>query len=264
MKDIQIYTTYFDNIENLPKNIIPISIAGMPPSYWDGLEYKKLAPKWSFFKEWKHNNDNNFYIRHFYEEVLNKLNPDKVIEELFEKVGSKTDLSIALVCYEKPKEFCHRHLVGSWLIQHGYIVKEYEDLAEPTEDLEQSIRESLLECFEIDGNKCVLFLSNQTNYKKVVEYFFDGFLDNYGVKNYTIHHNRDNLDIKFNNGSRFFVCILRDNSKGIRWNKMICDSSIDNKLIDSIVYPLYTPCRISKNSAIIYDTKNYLTKVKIP
>ena len=262
MKNIQIYTTFFDNVNNLPQNIIPISIAGYPPKNWDGLEYRKLAPKLVFFKEWEHNNDNNFYIQHFYKEVLDKLNPDKIVEELFEKIGKNKDASIALICYENPKEFCHRHLVGSWLIQHGYSVKEYEDLTEPIKSLEQSIRESLLECFEIDGNKCVLFLSNITNYKKVIEYFFDGYLDNYGVKNYTIHHNQYSLDIRFDNRSRFFVSILNENSRGARWNKIICDSSIDNYLIDTIARPLFTWCRLGKRS--VYKIRNNIIKVKIP
>lgn len=48
---MNIYTTYFANIRHLPESIIPVSIAGKPPEKWDGIEYKKLAPKWSFFSE---------------------------------------------------------------------------------------------------------------------------------------------------------------------------------------------------------------------
>lgn len=50
---MNIYTTYFANIRHLPESIIPVSIAGKPPEKWAGIEYKKLAPKWSFFSEWK-------------------------------------------------------------------------------------------------------------------------------------------------------------------------------------------------------------------
>ena len=33
---------------------------------------------------------------------------------------------IALVCYEKPEEFCHRHLVADWLRKYGHDIKEWE------------------------------------------------------------------------------------------------------------------------------------------
>ena len=36
-----IYTTYFAQLRNLPKNIIPISICAKAPSWYNGLQYKK-------------------------------------------------------------------------------------------------------------------------------------------------------------------------------------------------------------------------------
>ena len=77
-----IYTSYFGAIRNLPKNIIPISICGKAPDNWKGLQYKKLAPKYKFFMEWKKTHDNDFYVRHFNDEVLSSLAPSKVVEEL--------------------------------------------------------------------------------------------------------------------------------------------------------------------------------------
>jgi uncharacterized protein YeaO (DUF488 family) len=108
----EIYTTYFANLKNLYPDIVPISICGKAPNGWNGLQYKKLAPKWSFFKEWKENHDNDFYIKHFNEEVLQPLNAFTVVNELFELAQSD---KIALVCYERPEDFCHRHLVANWI-----------------------------------------------------------------------------------------------------------------------------------------------------
>lgn len=107
-----IYTTYFANLKNLPSDVVPISICGKAPVGWTGLEYKKLAPKWSFFKVWKETHDNDFYVKHFTEEVINPLNAFTVVEELFKLAQSE---KIALVCYEKPSDFCHRHLVAEWI-----------------------------------------------------------------------------------------------------------------------------------------------------
>jgi hypothetical protein len=80
---MEIFTTYYANLIHLPLDIVPISIAGRCPDNYHGLEYKKLAPKIGFFMEWKENHDNDFYIRHFSSEVLDKLDPYKVIEELY-------------------------------------------------------------------------------------------------------------------------------------------------------------------------------------
>lgn len=34
--------------------------------------------------------------------------------------------NIVLLCYEKPTDFCHRHLVAQWLIENGFECKEYK------------------------------------------------------------------------------------------------------------------------------------------
>ena len=122
-----IYTSYFAQLRNLSDNIVPISICGKAPDWYNGLQYKKLAPKYKFFMEWKQNHDNDFYIRHFNEEVLDKLTVTDVILDLSRMVYSfntgKCD--IALICYEKPDDFCHRHLVAEWFRNHGYKCEEW-------------------------------------------------------------------------------------------------------------------------------------------
>ena len=35
------------------------------------------------------------------------------------------DKDVALVCYEKPSDFCHRHLVADWLNKNGFECKEF-------------------------------------------------------------------------------------------------------------------------------------------
>ena len=53
MRKMKIYTSYFAKLRSLPENIIPISICGKAPEWYTGLQYKKLAPKYGFFMEWK-------------------------------------------------------------------------------------------------------------------------------------------------------------------------------------------------------------------
>jgi uncharacterized protein (DUF488 family) len=124
-----IYTTYFANLKKLPSYIIPISICGKAPEWYKGLQYKKLAPKYWFFAKYKEDHDEQFYTEQFNKEVLTLLSPSKVVLELLVMVGNFKGLNyypeIALVCYEKPGDFCHRHLVADWLNKNGYEVKEY-------------------------------------------------------------------------------------------------------------------------------------------
>ena len=117
-----IYTSYFAQLRNLPENIIPIAICGKSPDWYKGLEYKKLAPKWSFFSKWKKNHDNDYYIKHFNDEVLNKQDILIVYEELMHLSNYQ---DIALICYEKPEDFCHRHLVASWFNKNGIECEEW-------------------------------------------------------------------------------------------------------------------------------------------
>ena len=125
-----IYTSYFAKVKSLPESIIPISICGKVPKGYNGLQYKKLAPKYDFFMKWKENHDNDYYIKCFNEQVLDNLNYDDVIKELLVLAGNFKGLNylpdICLICYEKPEDFCHRHLVAEWLNKNGIQCEEYK------------------------------------------------------------------------------------------------------------------------------------------
>lgn len=119
-----LYTSYFAKLKILThEGITPVAICGKSPEWYNGFEYKKLAPKWGFFSEWKKNHDNHFYVRCFNEQVLDKLDINGVITDLNELTHWSKD--IALLCYERPEDFCHRHLVANWLRENGLQVKEF-------------------------------------------------------------------------------------------------------------------------------------------
>lgn len=117
-----IYTSYFAKLKSLPPDIMPISICGKAPDWYKGCQYKKLAPKYDFFMEWKKSHDNDYYIKCFNEQVLNKLSPHMVVTELYVLSQGK---DVALICYEKSDDFCHRHLVADWLNEHMIECKEW-------------------------------------------------------------------------------------------------------------------------------------------
>ena len=129
-----IYTTYFDNLGSLPSNVIPISICGRAPEWYKGLQYKKLAPKLKFFQVWQKSHDNGYYTEKYQEEVLNWLSPQEVVNDLQAllpqescegNISQNRNYHVALICYERPPKFCHRHLVSSWLMDNGILCTEW-------------------------------------------------------------------------------------------------------------------------------------------
>ena len=122
-----IYTSYFAKLKSLPENIIPISICGKAPDWYKGLQYKKLAPKYDFFMKWKEDHDNDYYIKCFNARVLSNLEASTTVLDLIELAYNDNDRGdICLICYEKPNDFCHRHLVADWLNRNGFECKEWE------------------------------------------------------------------------------------------------------------------------------------------
>lgn len=75
--------------------------------------------------EWKKTHNNEYYIEHFRAEVLDSLDAESVIKELNCLIPNANGKDIALICYEKPSDFCHRHLVAEWLNQNRYECEEW-------------------------------------------------------------------------------------------------------------------------------------------
>lgn len=112
-------TSYFAKMKNIyGENLV--SVAGKTPNNFRGIIYKKLAPKYEWWKEWKNGNcDNDWFINKYKETVLNHLDP----HEVYNKLGQDA----ILCCYETPDKFCHRHLIAEWLKKAGYDIEEYND-----------------------------------------------------------------------------------------------------------------------------------------
>lgn len=118
---IKIYTSYFSGIRkyNLPIHEC-VSIAIYPPKGVAVPSFPQLFPTSSILRAYKNMviSDQQYETR-YKEEVLSKLNPSEVAKKLAGKV---------LLCYEKPENFCHRHIVAAWLAENGCaIVEEIHD-----------------------------------------------------------------------------------------------------------------------------------------
>lgn len=117
-----IYTTYFAKLRFLPDGIVPISICGKVPNGYKGLQFRSLSPKYDFFTKWKETRDDIYYIRCYKEKVLSRLKASDVASTLY---GMSNGQDVALVCYEKTGDFCHRHIVADWLRENGIPCNEY-------------------------------------------------------------------------------------------------------------------------------------------
>lgn len=122
-----IYTTYFAKLRSLPKEIIPISICASPPKGYSGPNYRQLAPHYGFYSKYKADGDAEWFTLSYNAQILQNLNPVRVVADLYNQAGkSYCEGDIALVCYEKSTDFCHRRLVAKWLRDNGFECEEYD------------------------------------------------------------------------------------------------------------------------------------------
>lgn len=104
---IKIYTSYFGQLKNLAKDgIVPISIARYTPQYFKGRLLIEVAPTGPMLKMEEEE------YRKAYAEILRHVDVNKLLSSIQEISGGR---SVALLCYEKIGEFCHRRLLAEWI-----------------------------------------------------------------------------------------------------------------------------------------------------
>ena len=105
---MKIKTDYFANWRNWDENYVPISLCRFPPKGWNGIEYKDVAPEEWLLEGYKTGNINrDLYIK-FYVNMIKNIGRENILRELERLSGGK---DVALICYEAPGDFCHRHIL---------------------------------------------------------------------------------------------------------------------------------------------------------
>lgn len=126
---MEIYTSYFGKIGQLRMSgIIPICIARGIPRFYGGHAIQSVAPySWML----KDGVTREQYVDAYFNKVLANVDPVSFLQECEKLSGGK---DVALLCYEKPDDFCHRHLLADWLEdQTGISIKEYGVIGKPWE-----------------------------------------------------------------------------------------------------------------------------------
>lgn len=106
---MKIYTSYYGNLKKLHSaNIVPISISLYNPKWFKGMSLSMLAP----LKSMLHGELTEEQYTKKYLRLLDTVNFKDVLK--FIKANSRGN-DVALLCYEKPNDFCHRHLLADFM-----------------------------------------------------------------------------------------------------------------------------------------------------
>lgn len=122
-----IYTSYFASPKLRNIECTKIGIVAIPPKWFTGVNLNSLAPSLELLYWYKdaiksHNNLGEIYkyYTNDYISKLEQLNLTPIVE--YFKTFSN---DVVLLCYERPKEFCHRHLLATYLnVRYAMSIKE--------------------------------------------------------------------------------------------------------------------------------------------
>ena len=124
-----VLTGYFAQVKKYKeKGLQFINISLFKPEWFKEpiMDYPDLFPTKEMLFDFKETGNENRYIVAYSNGILAKLNPEKVFNDLNNKI---------ILCYEKPTDFCHRHLISIWLNQNGFECREFNvsnQLHQPT------------------------------------------------------------------------------------------------------------------------------------
>ena len=135
---MKIYTSYFGNLKKLAgANIAIINIARFKPRFVSCISLLEVAPSAYMVKG---DITREQYISLYEEKVLKKLNIEEFLNKISVLSGGK---DVALCCYEKPDDFCHRHLLSKWIKEKsGYEITEF-GITPKEEETPQPIQQNL-------------------------------------------------------------------------------------------------------------------------
>jgi len=119
-----IYTSYFSKVAKIrefEENSSFICIARSQPKRCNFCTLPMLFPSSSLLNLYKSGliNEQEFTVS--YNKQFDSVNINYIRNMLFGKEGIDT----ILLCWEKPEDFCHRHLLSKWLNKHGVECQEW-------------------------------------------------------------------------------------------------------------------------------------------
>ena len=119
-----------------------ITISKKAPDWFVGESLPQLAPTWELIYGYKDGTIPDFLYASEYKRLLNKRKVDpNLLLEL-----SVNDEPVFLLCYESPKDFCHRHILAEWVEDKiGLVIPEWKNEKELQEEKQQKAVATLLD-----------------------------------------------------------------------------------------------------------------------
>jgi len=119
-----IFTGYYAKLNQYKTlGLEPIAISGKRPNFYEGLYYPDFAPRYWMYQRWKDKDITNEGYTIEYKNYLNTLDKEEIRKD-FESYNGEGNHCI-LLCYEKPHDFCHRHVLAEWLEENfGWRIEE--------------------------------------------------------------------------------------------------------------------------------------------
>lgn len=130
---MKIYTSYFGNSRKLHESGISIiCVAIGRPKFVDAPQMMNVAPtRYMLSDSCSHEE----YLR-LYDGILANQDAHQVVEQIKRLSNGK---DVALCCYEKPGDFCHRHILAKWITEKtGIEVKEFGVIERKEPDVVQA------------------------------------------------------------------------------------------------------------------------------
>lgn len=127
---MKVYTGYYGGMRDY-KGLVCVAISlGMPK--WLKAPMGNIRPLNP--PKWMLGLDGDAYVQ-AYSRLLSKLNPRDIMAAIETESRIHGGGDVVLLCYEKPGDLCHRHIVADWLNKTlGMDVAEYVAPPEPPKE----------------------------------------------------------------------------------------------------------------------------------
>lgn len=114
---MKIVTSYYARIARNPQNLIPVRVSTSEPSWFPFIceSISELYPGWDLVNEIKSGKITWLEYTTRYKAKLASLDRNAILQRLNQISAANGNRDIVLLCYENPRDNCHRHLIAEWL-----------------------------------------------------------------------------------------------------------------------------------------------------
>ncbi len=137
---MRIYTGYFAHTKNYEAaGLVPVSISRWSPKWYEGIKEPALAPPEELLRRYK--SDNPPSDKEYEEAYIRQLSVLKVKDALYRIKDATGNRDVVLMCYEKPGDLCHRHMLSEYIKQHLRVWVEEFDVQKYKEQQQELAKE---------------------------------------------------------------------------------------------------------------------------